>query len=305
MNPIALRLSELTVGPAVTLDNLTMFPLLGPSVAADYSTLDDAIDAGTVEITEVSEQGSVPELLVVNRGASPTLIIDGEELVGAKQNRVVNLTILVAAASTLKIPVSCVEAGRWRARSRSFASAPRTQYASGRAKRMAQVSYSMRRSGTRFSDQSAVWDDIAQLSARLESLSPTSAMEQVFVNHAAAVDRYVDGCRPVEGQVGALFAIGDRIAGVDLFANERTLRKLLPKLVRSHAIDAIDRADARGFRPSEGAVPAFLTALDAAPQQRAAAVGLGEDVRMSTPGLVAAALVVGDSVAHLSGFAGA
>ena len=54
---------------------------------------------------------------MVNRGPKPTLIIDGEELVGAKQNRVVNLTILVAAESELIIPVSCVEAGRWRAKS--------------------------------------------------------------------------------------------------------------------------------------------------------------------------------------------
>jgi hypothetical protein len=57
---------------------------------------------------------------VVNRGPEPVLIIDGEELVGAKQNRVVNLTILVAAQSALTIPVSCVEAGRWTARSRAF-----------------------------------------------------------------------------------------------------------------------------------------------------------------------------------------
>ena len=62
--------------------------------------------------------------------------MDGEELLGAKQNRIVNLTILVAANSELTIPVSCVEAGRWRARSRAFTSAPRTQFVSGRAKRM-------------------------------------------------------------------------------------------------------------------------------------------------------------------------
>jgi hypothetical protein len=48
------------------------------------------------------------------------------------------------------------------------------------------------------------------------------------------------GCTPVDGQVGALFAIGDRIVGFDLFDSADTCRKLLPKLVRSYAIDAID-----------------------------------------------------------------
>jgi hypothetical protein len=60
--------------------------------------------------------GQRPRAALVNKGSRPPLIVDGEELVGAKQNRVVNLTILVAAASTLKIPVSCIEAGRWSAR---------------------------------------------------------------------------------------------------------------------------------------------------------------------------------------------
>ena len=90
----------------------------------DYLVLDEALASGLVEITEVSEQGSVPELKFINRGPKPVLIVDGEELLGAKQNRIVNLTILVAANSELTIPVSCVEAGRWRSRSRAFTSAP-------------------------------------------------------------------------------------------------------------------------------------------------------------------------------------
>jgi hypothetical protein len=76
----------------------------------------------------VSEAGSVPELLVKNLAPSPVLILDGEELIGAKQNRIVNLAILVAAGQTLRIPVSCVEAGRWVHRSREFAAAGRARH---------------------------------------------------------------------------------------------------------------------------------------------------------------------------------
>ena len=137
-------------------------------------------------------------------------------------------------------------------------------------------------------------------------------MEQIFTDHAASIDAYVTGLAPVDGQIGALFAIGDHIVGFDLFDDAGTFRKLLPKLVRSYAVDAIDMANGstssakKRRAPARTAiahlVPGFLAAIAAAPQQRAAAVGLGEDVRVSGNGLVGAALVVDDQVLHLSGF---
>ena len=309
--PIAALLGRVSVGEARAAHNLITFPLtVSPSAEherkIEYILLDDALAGGTTEITEVSEQGRVPELRVVNRGGLPVLIVDGEELVGAKQNRVVNLTILVPPASELMIPVSCVEAGRWRSLSRAFTAAPRTQYAAGRAKRMAQVSHSLAHSGDRRSDQAEVWADIALKSARLSAPSPTSAMGQMFVDHAASLEDYVARCAPVEGQSGAVFAIGDRIAGFDLFDRSETFRKLLPKLVRSYAIDAIDHKLGVDVEPAVNLGPrsanGFLAALIAAPERRVKAIGLGEDVRLSGAGLSGAALTVDDRVVHLSGF---
>jgi hypothetical protein len=49
-----------------------------------------------IEAAEVNETGSVPELKVINRSPEMVLLLDGEELVGAKQNRIVNITILSA-----------------------------------------------------------------------------------------------------------------------------------------------------------------------------------------------------------------
>ena len=96
-----------------------------------------------VTIREVDGGGRVPEVQVTNIGDRPVLFIDGDELIGAKQNRVVNLTILVPAFTTLKIPVSCVEAGRWKARSDTFAAARHMEFAAARASRMDQVSSSL------------------------------------------------------------------------------------------------------------------------------------------------------------------
>lgn len=59
----------------------------------------------------------MPQLAVINDGPIAVLIIDGEELIGAKQNRVLNTTVLLKERSKTVIPVSCTEQGRWQWRS--------------------------------------------------------------------------------------------------------------------------------------------------------------------------------------------
>ena len=102
-------LDQIKIGGKQVYKNLALFPLLSAQAdSLDYLTLDEALKEGLVEVTEVSEGGHVPDLKVVNKSPRMVLILDGEELVGAKQNRIVNTTILVAAYSTLVIPVSGV-----------------------------------------------------------------------------------------------------------------------------------------------------------------------------------------------------
>ena len=305
---LAQALSSITLGPPVTHGALTMFPLLdgdGRTAEPFYATLDDALAAGLAEVTEVSDQGSVPELRVVNRSPRPVFILDGEGLVGAKQNRVVNLSILVPADGSLVIPVSCVEAGRWRARTQAFSSSPRTQYAAGRAKRVMQVSASLRISGTRESDQADVWADIAEKSARLDACSPTGAMEEIFTRHSASGDAAVDALQPQEDQRGALFIIDGRVVALDLFDSASTLRTLLPKLVRSVAIDALD-SPSRGAPlalPLQGRIAEhFLAVLSGCSAQVCDAVGEGQDVRLEGAHLAGAALAVDGEVVHLAAF---
>jgi hypothetical protein len=309
-NFIERTLSSIAFGPEIAFETLTMLPLLAdarrasePPGTPQYLVLDDALSLGLVEITEVSEQGRVPDLRVLNKGAQAVLIVDGEELVGAKQNRVVNLTILVPASSELTIPVSCVEAGRWRFRSKTFSSAPRTQYATGRAKKMAQVTSSMREVGAHRSDQAEVWQDIAEKCMRLDASSPTSAMEALFSRHSDSIDGFVAACRPLDRQVGALFLVAGRVVGFDLFDRSETLRKVLPKLVRSVAIEALDTQDPPHREGHTELARLFLSAVAAAPSHSSPAIGIGEDVRISTPGLTGAALAVGERVVHVSGFA--
>lgn len=306
--PIAHTLSQVTLGQPKVIDALTMIPLVGGPGAErlpGYLTLDDAIARAWTEVTEISDQGSVPQLTVVNRAPEPVFILDGEELLGAKQNRVVNLSILVPAQATLGIPVSCVEAGRWRARSRAFHAAPRTQYAAGRAKRMAQVSMSMLKSGDRHADQADVWADIAAKSERMGVASPTSAMEEIFSVHEQFTERCVEALPPDVGQCGALFLIDGRVVGLDLFDSAVTLRRLLPKLVRGAAVDALERRERRHVAlPLQSKIAEnFLEAVRTLPVHECPALGLGCDLRLTAATISGAALAHDGALVHLAAYA--
>jgi hypothetical protein len=124
-----------TVGYPARYRGVSVYPLSQESKSSTvaYLVLDEALATGQFRITEVSEIGSVPRLLAINDTNSPVFLLDGEELVGAKQNRVLNLSVMLAPKSQTEIPVSCVEAGRWRTTSHAFRAAERVQFARGRA----------------------------------------------------------------------------------------------------------------------------------------------------------------------------
>ena len=296
-------LAGIQIGVESTFGNMTIFPLLnGDSGSADYLTLDEALGRGLVQITEVSAQGSVPELKLNNESDEPVLLLDGEELIGAKQNRVLNLTILAPPKRTIIIPVSCVEARRWSPRSAKFATSSNAYFAQGRAKKMAQVSYSLMSRGQARSDQNAVWADIRLKASHLKAESATAAMSDIYEHSSKRIDDYVGAFAAIDRQAGAVFTINGNIIGFDLFDSPGTFKKLLPKLVRSYALDAIDTDTKKAAAPSRGSVEELLLAITQAEAKTFPASGEGVDVRFTGPNLTGAGLIVNGRVIHIGAF---
>ena len=295
-------MSSFTIGSPISVDGLSVYPLLRtPASSPFYDTLSDTVRAGTLHISEVSEMGHVPELRVVNHGDRPVLIIDGEELVGAKQNRIVNLTVLVPERSTLTLPVTCVEAGRWSSVSREFEPGERAYHASGRRSKLGDVSRSMERNQSRSADQSAVWSEIADKSARLGARSRTSAAAAMYEHRRDGLDRIIASIRPLEHQVGAVFAIRGAIAGFDAFDSPATWARTVPKLLRSYGLDALDAAiGGDGFATPDP--QRFLEAVSRATCTIYPAVGAGQDLRFEGGGVVGAALETNNGVVHAVAF---
>lgn len=304
MTTISATLQGLSLGHPTTFLNLTIFPLHGGTrYARDYVTLREAVRDQTASVREISDGGSVPELLLENTGTRPVLILDGEELIGAKQNRTANVTILAPAGKTVHVPVTCVEAGRWAYRSRDFAPSEQMHFYGGRRSKMASVHASLRATGRKAADQGEVWDSISLKSERMHSRSPTSAMADVFETHRHRVDDYVGAFAAETGQVGAVFAIGENIEGLELFDCDETLADMLPKLIRSYAIDAIETVESHRRNPSAISADAFIQRLAKADVETYPAVGLGTEVRLTAPGAIAGALVTDERVVHLAAFA--
>ena len=303
MNPLQLEFSGLELAEPVHFKNLTLFPMLKPKptfAAPGDLFLDDAMAQGLANITELNG-GTVPELRFENRADQPILLLDGEELIGAKQNRTLNLTILAPAKQILIIPVSCVEAGRWSMTTPGFKTADHIMYAKARASRASQVTMSMRATGARRSDQGAVWEELAGKAIRMEASSPTQAMSAVYERHRLSLEEYLRAFRWSEGQVGMAFSVGGQMSGLDLFDHPASMRHYFPKLLRSYALDALDSQEATE-QPSQGSLTKMLESLTAAQSFSQPSLGLGKDVRLSGP-FVSGSALWAEHYVHICGFA--
>lgn len=141
--------------------NMAVFPILMPENGGpEYMTMKEALEKALLTVTEVSAGGSVPDLRVKNRAGIPVLFLDGKELAGAKQSRVLNTTILVDAGAELVVPVSCTERGRWSYDSREFRESRHMLPQNIRRRSMPALVESLESSRGFRSDQGMVWEEI-------------------------------------------------------------------------------------------------------------------------------------------------
>jgi hypothetical protein len=305
--------SRLSIGAAQTFRTLTVLPLVDAAASPiGWLTLDQAIERRLAEVTELSDQGAVPQLKFLNRGSDPVFLLDGEELVGAKQNRILNLTILAPGQTVLNIPVSCVEQGRWSWRSRHFKSTDRVIYPKLRRRSSEAVSESLDSFQSSRGNQGEIWNHIAMKSARMAVHSVTGSASALLERYGRDLDKFVDNVTVQPGQVGAAFLVDGRFAGLDLLGGPDLLPSLLPKLVRSYAVDVLENAGEAAYgksaAPHPGAAPpagavVVRTALDRVGRlaaSRTKAAGEGEDLRFREDDFVGSALIVAGSLAHLS-----
>ncbi len=184
----------LRIGEPHTHGALTIFPLFGPEPRQAYVSFAQGRDQGVI-VKELDSGASVNDVLVQNPTDTPVLLFEGEEVLGAQQNRTFDVTALVAAGQRLQAPVSCVEAGRWDgSRSQeSFSPAPQAAYPEMRRHKAMMVNRRLDSGGPARADQSEVWNEVQAKSIRMGVASPTAAMHDVYEGHRDRLHRYREG----------------------------------------------------------------------------------------------------------------
>ena len=293
-------LDKLSLGSASSHENLTLIPILlsaEPLTGIELESLEQALGAATITITEVTAEGIVSELRVKNTGEKPVLILDGEELVGAKQNRIVNVSIVVPPKGNVVIPVSCIEAGRWFYSRPSFSAAGRVLSQTSRSRKAESVTKNLRERRRRTTDQSAVWGNVKRELCILGVDSPTDALSDAYESRAHAIDGYCSAFKVAPGQVGVIYRCNGALAGLDLFGSEQTFTHAFPKLLRGSALQALTAV--KGEECSFTNDYRFLAEALTAKGNRFPALGLGEELRIDSESVGGGILEVDGGLVHL------
>ncbi len=289
------------VGDPVRYQALSVFPLFDGSVSpVEYLLSDEGIGSGGVTVTEVSESGSVPDLLVENKGDVRVLFLEGEELVGAKQNRVLNTSVLVAAKSKAKIPVSCVEQGRWGYRSRHFGSSGSHSSSKLRYFLKSSVARSLKASRGHSSDQGKVWEEVRRQQRALGASSDSSAMSDTFAAYEDRLSEFREKLKYVEGANGIAVAIGKKVVAVDLFDKPATCQKVWERLMSGYILDALE-LESQEVQCESAEVERLLRAADGFSWEKADPVGEGDEYRAQQGEEIhASALTLQEAPIHMS-----
>ena len=278
---------------------LHIFPLLGGTCEeGDISLLEDALWAGTLRLEEMHESGGMPEFRVVNGGGKRVLLLEGDELIGARQIRVVNSSVLVPAGSEIVLPVSCVGRGRWSYRSRAFSQETDSPPLALRRPE-SRTAHDFPGRGHR-SDQGGVWRGVA-LKARLHGAAPpTHALQESHLS--GRLDPFEKLARELpRGTSGVVVAIGERLALLEVLAGPCTFARTFRKLLSGYEFESVGLDRPYGT-PDTPAVRGFIEAAAKAAQEEHRAVGAGRDVRFEAEGISGYALLGERSVLHAAAF---
>lgn len=289
---MAVSADEIEFLDVQTHKNMAIIPLkTPPNYKFDVITLKKGFELNLVNVKEC-ETSIVNTLVVENRSVTPLLLIDGEEIIGGDQNRIVNGTILIAPESEMKIPVNCTEHGRW-GYQHEFQD---SDYMATSRLRCASISASHSSGNV----QSAVWDSIEELETSRSFHSPTQAMSESYDNINEDLSEFISSFTVEKGQTGVVVIVNGKIRGFELFLNSDVYAQYHEKILKSYLIDTTV-SDTVFAVDIDGAKETVVNAMESELTE-AENVGLEKRFEIKTDEGIGTVYTYQDSVIHCSFF---
>jgi hypothetical protein len=228
---------------------------------------------------------------VEHAGKLPLLLLDGEQIVGAKQNRIVNASFLIQPGLAANIPVSCVEQRRWEHGKRDFGTSDTTVSARLRASKHQRVCRSLQSRSNYDADQRSVWSDVDGYLERTGTFSITSSFDDAYRSRRQQTQGTLDALNPVPNQVGLAVVLGERLLSLDVFGSPSLYGRAYKKIARGILAEEYDRTETASAADAVTTVRAALSQIAALRVSVNPAPGGGETVhgrshRLSFTGIV-------------------
>lgn len=224
------------VDDPIVYEKLAIYPITYPGGGErveNVLTLGEAIETGKCIVSELPEGESVNTVRVENNSKYPVVILAGQVIVGAKQDRMVSYNTVVASNSSIDLEVYCVESGRWSYKSDQFASLD-----------VLTPNELRKKSLTGASVQGDIWSTVDEINAQTGSFSNTSALTESYSNEELQeeLEKYQSefGDLPDDDSVvGVVVFFNGKPQTADIFYSNDFLEKVWDMLLTGYSFDAI------------------------------------------------------------------
>jgi hypothetical protein len=291
-------------GSPWTAGELTLVPLTTAAAGPRDVLLPEAIARGEVELTEQGS-GVVERVLARNRGANDVLVLEGDTLVGCKQNRMVAWSVLVAAGTVAPVSVGCMERGRWNMGGRRFLAGEMTVDPHLRRRTKRETTASAGDVGGPSLDQSRAWRDVDGKLAEWMVASDSADYNSGLRSRAEASRRRLRDLLPLPRQVGVLALHRDRLLGLEVVGHPDTWRALAGRVLPSYVLGSESAGRDPEFQrvPAMADAGAWLEAVSLASVRERRAAGKGVDLLVRGDAVSGSCLWDGGALRHLAVFA--
>lgn len=217
----------------------------------DFISSSNALEKDFISVKEINESGSVNELKIINISDKYVFFMDGDILIGAKQNRVLNTSVLLAPHTENIIPVSCVERGRWRRASEKFYKSDYSAPSSLRGNKSRNIRKSLETNAEYYADQNEVWESVSNMIEDKNTSSPTSNLHDVYEQKSDDLDNLLVNFKLSENSNGLAIFINDKLLNIDLFNRADVFSEYFPQLLKGAALDTLNVKKAKIINETE------------------------------------------------------